>query len=184
VTDGTIVAGSVGLHSTGAAVAAFSDIRVDDFRAAAQPVYRFEFTTSRYATFFHHLHSYQDETWLAAVDATPPVLAALGAAVDASVPADDAEGRAYEALAAAVFGSAARSNPHNIEVTGSWSAAPPVPSCSPAPSPSTGCAPTSNCRKPRAFAPREHLPAMSRSPPPSSTRRLATFGRLNSSSAS
>jgi hypothetical protein len=63
--DDPIKHGSVGLYCWNNAGAQFADIRIDDFRTNAPIVYRFKFITSNFTNFFHHLHSYQDETWRA-----------------------------------------------------------------------------------------------------------------------
>lgn len=95
-TDSEITSGGIALYSGGdpigtvrtkfdiRPVVRFSDVRVDDFSSDAPVVYSFKFTTSRYANFFHHVHSYQDETWSAESNLT--------------VPSSGEEGRAFEAL--------------------------------------------------------------------------------------
>jgi hypothetical protein len=119
VTDSTHAQGGVGLYARDNTGARFADIRVDDFRQAAQAVYRFQFTTSLFANFFHQLHSYQDETWRVAFEKSD-VAAALPAAdkaVPPAVPTSDEEARAYETLAGALLGPAARQNPREVQVT-------------------------------------------------------------------
>ena len=64
VTDGSFNRGRIGLYCWGHVDAHFSEIRVDDFRTGAPVVYRFQFTTSQFTNFFHHLHSFQDEAWV------------------------------------------------------------------------------------------------------------------------
>jgi hypothetical protein len=117
VTDETHRNGSIGLYCYDNPAARFSDVRVDDFRQTAQVVYRFQFTTSRFANFFHHLHSYQDETWRAAVAGVPGVYPAMSQAVKPTAPLTDDEVRAYETLASTVLGPAARQNPPEVQVT-------------------------------------------------------------------
>jgi hypothetical protein len=107
-----IPAGRVGVWSSGAG-ARFRDMRVDDLREGAPVVYRFKFTTGRFATFVHHLHSGSDELWRAEAD----VSAHLGAGAAPSTPVGEAEQRAFEALAADVLGSAARRETAQVEVT-------------------------------------------------------------------
>ncbi|HWN43317.1 MAG TPA: hypothetical protein VNW71_13910, partial [Thermoanaerobaculia bacterium] len=114
VEDGTFKQGRIGLYSCQSPGARFSDIRVDDFRAVAPVVYRFQLTTSFYANFFHHMHSYQDETWPFDLGSEPvPVEAAL---LTFNPPSEE-EARAYETLADKVLGQAARQNPPRVEVT-------------------------------------------------------------------
>lgn len=121
VTDPSHDRGQIGFYCWGNIGARFSDVRVDDFRQQAPVVYRFKFTTSRFANFFHHIHSFQDETWLATPttaelsDATFSRLAASAVATDS--PPSEEEARAYEGLAAAVLKEAARQTTQEVEVT-------------------------------------------------------------------
>lgn len=118
VTDAAHPKGSIGLYCYDNPGARFNDVRVDDFRQTAQVVYRFQFTTSLFANFFHHLHSYQDETWRVAVEGVPSVAyPAIAKAVKPSAPRTEDETRAYETLATAVLGQAARQNPAEVQVT-------------------------------------------------------------------
>jgi hypothetical protein len=116
-TDAAQPQGSIGLYCYDNPGARFNDVRVDDFRQVAPVVYRFEFTTSLFANFFHHLHSYQDETWRAAVEGVPGAYPAMSQAVKPTAPLTDDEVRAYEAFATAVLGPAARQNPPEVQVT-------------------------------------------------------------------
>jgi hypothetical protein len=61
--DSTLKSGKIGLFCTGNSGAHFSDIRVDDFQENAPVAYRFKFTTSRFANFFHHINSFQGKVW-------------------------------------------------------------------------------------------------------------------------
>ncbi|MFP4625772.1 MAG: hypothetical protein ACLFNI_04165 [Natronomonas sp.] len=73
VEDDTISAGTVGVYCRAVGEATIPEIRVDDYRRGddgASVPYRFSFTTSKFANFFHHAHSFQDETWGAAADLT------------------------------------------------------------------------------------------------------------------
>jgi hypothetical protein len=114
VTDGTFKTGRIGLYTCQSPGARFTDVRVDDLGKMAPVVYRFQFTTSLYANFFHHLDSYQDETWPFDLG-TEPV---PGEAAPLSfTPPSESEARAYETLADKVLGAAARQNPARVEVT-------------------------------------------------------------------
>lgn len=114
VHDRTHDRGRVGLYTWGTGGARFSDVRVDDFRRGVAPiVYRFKFTTSKFVNFFHHLHSYQDESWRALGD----VSAHAAKAKATSIAPTDQEWRDYEVLASAVLGSAASQTPPQMEVT-------------------------------------------------------------------
>ncbi|MEF8843102.1 MAG: DUF6603 domain-containing protein [Haloarculaceae archaeon] len=87
VEDETIQTGTVGVYCRAVAEATVSGIRVDDFRRGEDgaPVpYRFSFTTSKYANFFHHAHSFQDETWGATADLATTGAAPTGALDDAT----------------------------------------------------------------------------------------------------
>ncbi|HTG35306.1 MAG TPA: hypothetical protein VLB76_20490 [Thermoanaerobaculia bacterium] len=118
IEDGDFAAGGIGLYSCQSPGARFTDVRVDDLGKAAPVVYRFQLTTSLYANFFHHLHSYQDETWKADLGTDPAVDALLNEAVAPSFsPPPEQEARAYEDLAQRALGSAARQNPAQVEVT-------------------------------------------------------------------
>ena len=119
ITDVAHGKGSVGLYCCDNPNTRFNDVRVDDFRQTAPVVYRFEFTTSLFANFFHHLHSYQDETWRAVVDETvaAAIVPALQKAVSPSTSPSDEEARAYEKLAAAALGPTARQNSPEVQVS-------------------------------------------------------------------
>ncbi len=127
-TGDAILSGSIGLYCWANQGARFSDVRIDDYRKEAPVVYKFKFTTSQFANFFHHLHSYQDETWLANLSTPPSTSAAteistwLNEAVEAagaaaSTEPSEKEARAYDSLAEAVLGSASLQNPAQVEVT-------------------------------------------------------------------
>jgi len=117
LTDESLGSGTIGLYCRNNPHARFADVRVEDFRPAAPVAYRFQFVTSRFTNFFHHLHSYQDETWRVAVAGVEGTDPALRKAVSPSAPVTDNEARAYEALATAVLGLAARQNPPEVQVT-------------------------------------------------------------------
>lgn len=119
VNDAAHAQGGVGLYAYDNTGARFADVRVDDFRQTARAAYRFQFTTSLFANFFHHLHSYQDETWRVAVEAADVAgaLPALGKAVPPDAPPTDEEAWAYETLVTALLGQAARQNPREVQVT-------------------------------------------------------------------
>jgi hypothetical protein len=107
--------GGIGLYCWGNSRARFSDVRVDDFRTCAPIVYRFRFTTSQFADFYHHLHSFDDETWRAlAADIAITSTVPLG---DAYVPPSPEEARAFETLASSVLGSTVHQQPTRVEVT-------------------------------------------------------------------
>lgn len=121
VDDAALSSGRVGLYCWANEGVRFSDVRVDDFRRVAPVVYRFNFTTSRFANFFHQLHSFQDETWLAQL---PPeqisdndLALLLSRGVEADTAPSDDEARAFEKFAGHVLGSAASQNPPAVEVT-------------------------------------------------------------------
>jgi hypothetical protein len=94
VQDSAIDKGRIGLYTWSNAGARFSDVRVDDFRETTPIVYRFKFTTSQFSNFFHHLHSYQDETWIVYGD----VSASSAKAVASTTSPSEKEARDYEAL--------------------------------------------------------------------------------------
>jgi len=122
VSDGRFPAGRVGLYVWGNPGARFADLRLDNLGPSAPIVYRFGFTTSRFANFVHQAHSYQDETWRTVVSAiaVPDTVLAGAARVAADPlvppgPPREAEVRAHEALASAIFGSASRGQISGLE---------------------------------------------------------------------
>lgn len=130
VTNDSMNHGGIALYCWGNTGARFSDVRVDDFRQTAPIVYRFQFTTSRFANFFHHLHSFQDETWVKELAAGQPPDADLAVLVAAAVPLPTApaagpptaapsepEARAYETLAGHVLGPGATQTQPEIQIT-------------------------------------------------------------------
>lgn len=116
VSDASFAHGGVGLYCWADQDAWFSDVRVNDLSASAPLAYRFSFTTSRYATFAHLLASAEGHTW--ALDgADGAVSTALATAVPLGAPTSDREQRAYDDLAAAVFGGAAARLPERVETS-------------------------------------------------------------------
>src|SRR6185295_1976166 len=63
IEDADFGTGRIGLYACQSPEVRFSDVRVDDFRTGAPVLYRFQLATSLYANFYHHLHSFEDETW-------------------------------------------------------------------------------------------------------------------------
>jgi hypothetical protein len=117
LTDRSLTSGTIGLYCCNNPHAQFADVRVEDFRPKASVAYRFQFVTSRFANFFHHLHSYQDETWRSAVEGVPSAHLPMARAVKPTAVVTDDEVRACETLATAVLGSAWRQNPAEVQVT-------------------------------------------------------------------
>jgi hypothetical protein len=115
VNDGALENGRIGLYCWANVGARFSDVRVDDFRQSAPQAYRFSFITSEYVDVFHHLHSFDDRTWI-----TQPkdnaIAAEVAAAVPPGIPPSDAESRAFTTLAAKVLGQGAQTAPETVEV--------------------------------------------------------------------
>lgn len=113
--------GSVALFTGANAGAMFTDLRVDDLRAAAPVVYRFAFTTSRFADFQHHLLSFRDETWRATLPDVSTIDVAVAAGIDAQavplLPVTESEARAFANLAHAALGTAALQAMGEVEVT-------------------------------------------------------------------
>lgn len=114
--DEAIPNGSVALYCSNNPGTRFSDLRVDDFRAEAPAVYRFNFTTSQYANFYHHLHSFQDETWRGSLEVAPDRSLAT-TLNNIAARTSEPEARAYEELADTVLGQAARQSVAEVEVT-------------------------------------------------------------------
>lgn len=114
--DESMLKGTVGLYCWANTGARFSDVRVDDFSLAAPVVYRFQFTTSQFTNFFHHLHSFRDETWRAIVANEAAVVAAVSAAVGPATATSTDEARAFEQIAA-LDGVTQQPAPPEVQVT-------------------------------------------------------------------
>lgn len=117
VQDAAFGQGRIGLHVSQSPGARFGDVTVDDLRKSAPIAYRYQFTTSKYANFFHHLHSFEDELWsadLAAQDVTTQLAEAVAPILDSP---SEREARAHDELATLVLGEAARQNPECVEIT-------------------------------------------------------------------
>ncbi|MDA0167647.1 DUF1080 domain-containing protein [Solirubrobacter taibaiensis] len=104
VEDAGLSAGRIALYAHANAGARFADVRVQDFREAAPVAYRFPFTTSRFAHFVGHMHSFDDEVWPWQGD----VSAHAGAAVALDAALGEPEARTFEALATQVLGGDAQ----------------------------------------------------------------------------
>ena len=121
-TDTQYSAGSVALYCGENQGARFTDVRVDDLRRAAPAAYRFEFTTSRFTDFRHHLHSYPDATFRVDLADLNGVAAAFAAAIELTATAaaaqpSEAEARAFEQLALKALGPASAQDPAAVDVT-------------------------------------------------------------------
>lgn len=115
VLDTTFPKGRIGLYCWANVGARFADVRVDDFRKGAPIAYRFSFTTSKYADFYHHLHSYQDETWVTAA-ADGNLATEIASAVAPAETPSDAEARAFAAFATKVLSQVAQKEPETVEL--------------------------------------------------------------------
>lgn len=117
--------GTLALRAEGAANARFTEIRVEDLRQGPSAAFTFDFVTSKYTNFHHHLHSYSDQlfdgapgTSLTTADlaAHVAVSVALSVAGDGLGAVADAERRAFEALETKALGTAALLAPERLEV--------------------------------------------------------------------
>ena len=104
--------GRIGFYCAANSAAGFSDVRVDNFGSASPAVYRFNFTTSKFTNFFHHMHSFQDETWATSAD-----LPAISNRFSVSLPPSEEEARAFEALLKNVPTGAAARSLKEVQVT-------------------------------------------------------------------
>lgn len=106
VTDGALSQGRIGLYCWASEGARFSDVAVDDFSDSSVVVYAFQFTTSMFTNFVHHLHSFNDRPW-----ATEPEEGDLAAeraeAVGLAADPTDEEHRAFDRAAVKMFGGGA-----------------------------------------------------------------------------
>jgi hypothetical protein len=120
VVDDEHAGGQAGLYCWRDGTARFSDVTVDDLSADHPVVARFAFTTSRFANFFHQVHSFDDRGWRTelpgTVDATL-VDAARSRAVDPTDPVGDGETRGYAALADLVTGGVPVQLPAAVDAT-------------------------------------------------------------------
>lgn len=120
VIDSTHHAGRVGLYCWANTSARFADVRVDDFRSVSPVVYAFDFTTSRFADFFHQIADTSGETWPATLADPAVAVAAVAVATPlAGLPATtaEAEARAYQMLATAALGQAAYIDAPRVEAS-------------------------------------------------------------------
>jgi hypothetical protein len=120
--DPSHAAGGIGLYCWASEKARFFDIKVDDFRNTdpvtkrPAPVYRFPFTTSKFAHFTHHMQSYDDKIWLSSLDPGVDTLTWIAAANPPDSPVTEVESRAFDELSHAVMGPAAEGFPNSLEV--------------------------------------------------------------------
>ena len=116
VTDASLGSGAIGLYCWNNPQARFTDIRVEDFRRDAPVAYRFQFITSRFVNFFHHLHSFQDETWRLAPPSHPGLTELLSRGVELTSALTEDEARAYDSLAEILLGASAKA-PAEVQVS-------------------------------------------------------------------
>lgn len=116
VRDNAFDRGRIGLYCWANQGARFSDIRVDDYRDDAPVPYRFKFTTSRFVNVFHHLHDFDDETWLSDVGVSA-IDTAIAQGVTLPAAMTEPESRAYDTLAQAVLGQQALATVQRVGVT-------------------------------------------------------------------
>ena len=124
--DSTHQRGMIGLYCWAHQGARFSDIRLSDLRGADQQqqqpvvspaVFSYQFITSLYANFRHHIHSHDDRYWRQTVADDSAIRAALPASTTQSGPPSEAETQAFETLQASVFGAGPRPLPSRTETT-------------------------------------------------------------------
>lgn len=97
--DPVFTQGTIGLYACANPAARFHDIRVDDLSGSTPPVFSFKFTTSWFTNFYHHIHSFSDETWGTLIADDVAVAGALARLVQPHGPILDAESKAFEILA-------------------------------------------------------------------------------------
>ena len=120
--------GTVALYSFGAVGLHFTEILANDLREDPSTAFRFDFITSKYANFFHHLESADNQLFDAPDDgglSASALAAQLGVAVSvpagggpaaASAAVGDAESRAFDALEDATLKSAKLITPERVEI--------------------------------------------------------------------
>ncbi|MCF2135279.1 MULTISPECIES: DUF6603 domain-containing protein [Mycetohabitans] len=114
--------GTVALYTAANAGARFADVRVDDLRTTAPIVYRFQFTTSAFADFRHHVLSGDDRTITTVPADAAPIAITSALAIDPASPAagsapGEVEARAFDAVADGALGPAARQAIGRFEAT-------------------------------------------------------------------
>jgi hypothetical protein len=128
--DGASTKGTVSCLATGAAGCRFTEIRVDDLRANPATAQRFDYITSKYANFAHHLAGFDDQVFEVPasqgitaddVNTNLPVSLVVEAGgflgLGLPPPSDD-ETRAFDALELATLGADGRLRaPENIEIS-------------------------------------------------------------------
>jgi hypothetical protein len=124
---GSTSAGTVSLYTAGASPVRFTEVRVDDLRPTPSTAFVFDFVTSKYSNFYHHLHSFPDQliegasgTALSATDIVAHIgnsisLPASGAASGLGGVPDD-EWRSFDMLAAKALGPAVLQTPESLEI--------------------------------------------------------------------
>lgn len=131
--DAPVFKGTVALVSLSTTKLRFSEIAVHDLRDNPSTAYRFDFITSRYTNFHHHLHSFDDTVFvapdglgLAAADVTAEI--GFGTPVPAADPSGgssppprlptvlDDEQRSFERLEAKTLGGGALRPPERLEI--------------------------------------------------------------------
>jgi hypothetical protein len=128
------MAGTIALFASGASDARFSDVQAHDLRATISTAYRWDFISSRYTNFHHHLHSFDDQAFaapegaglsaaqLAAQASFAVVVPGVPAPAPGLGPVTADEARAFQVLEEAALGSAALQAPDRIEVVRASSA--------------------------------------------------------------
>jgi hypothetical protein len=123
LTDSSLSSGRVGLYCWKSVGSTYQDIRIDDLRASAPLLHRFQFTTSQFSNFYHHIHSARTTVWtddLTVTDISDADLTTLrNKGVTTSTSAITAtEAAGYEQLATLVLGAAgAQRTVKGVEVT-------------------------------------------------------------------
>lgn len=69
--DEDISSGKIALYCWANEDVHFYEVMVEDLSENAKSVYSFPFTTSRYANFFHHIHSFNERLWTARLPEFP-----------------------------------------------------------------------------------------------------------------
>ncbi|HXU80624.1 MAG TPA: hypothetical protein VN914_04465, partial [Polyangia bacterium] len=123
LTDSSLASGRVGLYCWQSAGSTYQDIRIDDLRTSAPVLHRFQFTTSQFTNFYHHIHSARTPVWtddLTVADISDADLTTLRTkGVTSSTSAITAtEAAGYEQLATLVLGAAgAQRTVRGVEIT-------------------------------------------------------------------
>ena len=119
--------GTVALYSSGGVGTRFTEFAVHDLRRDPSTAFRFDFITSKYTGFNHHLHGFDDQLFVADGPGLSAAVFGASAGAAVSVPGSpsgaaglgdvlEAESRAFDDMENETLGSAKLRAPERIEI--------------------------------------------------------------------